>query len=94
MCRLLAIAIDCKNIFVHILVSHENYSLEHFQQRNNSRRKFSTLQYVGIVCRVLVLMIMFTDNVCRFTVFLLVELCPLFSYYLTQQLAPIMAKMM
>ena len=36
--------------------------------------------YVGIVCSVLVLMIMFTDTVCRFTVFLLVELlCPLLS---------------
>ena len=34
--------------------------------------------YVGIVCSVLVLMIMFTDTVSRFTVFLLVELlCPL-----------------
>ena len=30
--------------------------------------------YVDIVCSVLVLMIMFTDTVCRFTVFLLVEL--------------------
>ena len=33
---------------------------------------------IGIVCSMLVLMIMFTDTVCRFTVFLLVELlCPL-----------------
>ena len=38
----------------------------------------SAVMYVGIVCSVLVLMIMFTDIVCRFTVFLLVELlCPL-----------------
>ena len=42
--------------------------------------------YIGIVCSVLVLMIMFTDTGCmftdtgcRFTVFLLVELCPLLS---------------
>ena len=42
----------------------------------------SVVMYVGIVCSVLVLMIMFTDTVCRFTVFLLVELlCPLFLYY-------------
>ena len=46
------------------------------------------VMYVGIVCSVLVLMIliMFTDTVCRFTVFLLVELlCPLIYcclYYL------------
>ena len=40
----------------------------------------SVVMYVGIVCSVLVLMIMFTDyTVCRFTVFLLVELCPLLS---------------
>ena len=38
----------------------------------------SVVMYVGIVCSVLVLMIMFTDTVCRFTIFLLVELlCPL-----------------
>ena len=38
------------------------------------------VMYVGIVCGVLVLMIVFTDTVCRFSVLLLVELlCPLLS---------------
>ena len=40
-------------IFSWALVSHENYSLKHFQQWNNSRRKFSRLQhaqsYDGII---------------------------------------------
>ena len=57
----------------------------------------SVVMYVGIVCSVLVLMIMFTDTVCRFTVFLLVELlCPLIVVFTiqAQQLAPIMTKMM
>ena len=34
--------------FLWVLVSYENYSLEHSQQTNNSRQKFSRLRYQPI----------------------------------------------
>ena len=36
-------------IFLWVLVSHKNYSLEHFQQQNNPRRKFSRLVYTYMI---------------------------------------------
>ena len=32
-------------IFLSVLASHKNHSLEYFQQQNNSRQKFSRLRY-------------------------------------------------
>ena len=42
---MLAIYYFAVKIFSWILLSHKKYSLEHFQQQNNSRQKFSRLRY-------------------------------------------------